>query len=211
MTPDRSAPLRFSAPDDGEELARAEVYGLLARLFLAPPDAELHAAFQVAVTAAPVPGGFLERSWGDLVAAARRLDRDAIEDEFDALFGGVGKPDILPYASFFASGRLNDKPLVALRRSLASLGLEGTGERGVSEDHVASVCEVMRWLIAGEDDGPGGLDAERRFFEAHLAPLAGPLCDAVEQHARADFYRAAARFARDFFAVETQGFDLLDT
>jgi hypothetical protein len=37
----------------GEELARAELYGLLAWLWLAPPDDDLLAQFRVAVTQAP--------------------------------------------------------------------------------------------------------------------------------------------------------------
>jgi TorA maturation chaperone TorD len=202
--------LNFAVADDGDELARAEVYGLLAQLFHAPPDAALHAQFQVAVTAAPVSGAFLERSWGELVAAARRLDRADIGREFDALFQGIGKPEVFLYASFHLAGRLNEKPLVELRHALHSLGLEAAAETGVTEDHIASECEVMRFLIAGDDAGTSNLAAQRRFFDAHLRAWVDALCDAIEAHPGADFYRAAARFARDFFAVEGEGFDLLD-
>ncbi len=202
--------LAFSAPDDGEELARAEVYGLLAELFYAPPDAALHAQFQVAVTVAPVSGAFLEHSWGELVATARRLDREAIGREFDALFQGIGKPEIFLYSSFHLSGKLNEKPLVDLRHALRALGLERVEGIGETEDHIASLCEVMRYLIAGEDAGTSNLAAQRRFFDAHLRPCVDVLCDVVAEHPGADFYSAVARFARDFFAVEAQGFDLLD-
>ena len=77
---------------------------MLAALFYAPPDAALHAQFQVAVTEAPVAGAFLEASWGDLVAAARRLDRAQIAREFDTLFQGVGKPEVFLYGSFYLAG-----------------------------------------------------------------------------------------------------------
>jgi TorA maturation chaperone TorD len=203
-------PIAFAAADDAEELARAEVYGLLAALFYAPPDAALHAQFQVAVTEAPVPGAFLEASWGDFVAAARRLDQAQIEREFDTLFQGVGKPDVFLYGSFYLAGKLNEKPLVALRHSLRELGLARSETVNETEDHIASVCEVMRYLIAGDDVATSNLAAQRRFFDAHLRGWVDPLCAAIEAHPAADFYAALAHFARDFFGVEAQAFDLLD-
>ena len=75
-------PLTFSpAPDDSEEIARAEIYGLLAQLFYAPPVEALYAQLQIAVTQAPARGGFLEASFGELVAASRRLTLAAVGDE----------------------------------------------------------------------------------------------------------------------------------
>jgi TorA maturation chaperone TorD len=203
-------PIAFASADDAEELARAEVYGVLATLFYAPPDAELYGKFQVAVTEAPVAGAFLERSWSNLVAAGRRLDRAAIAAEFDRLFQGVGKPDIFLYGSYYLAGRLNEKPLVALRHSLRALGLAKSGRTSETEDHIASLCEVMRYLIAGDDAATSNLAAQRRFFDEHLRGWVGAMCDAIEAHPEADFYAALAHFARDFFAVEGQAFDLLD-
>lgn len=203
-------PIGFAAADDAEELARAEVYGVLAALFYAPPTAELHAQLQVAVTEAPAAGGFLERGWGELVAAARRLSRDDIAREYDCLFQSVGKPEIFLYGSFHVAGRLNEKPLVLLRRTLHELGIARSEAMRETEDHIASVCEVMRYLIAGDDAATARLATQRGFFDAHLRPWAGVLCEAIDAHPDADFYAALARFARDFFAVEQQAFDLLD-
>ena len=204
-------PIGFAAgADDAEELARAEVYGVLAALFYAPPDSAMLAQFQVAVTEAPVAGAFLEASWGDLVAAARRLDAARIAGEFDTLFQGIGKPDVFLYGSFYLAGKLNEKPLVAVRHSLRELGLARSETMNETEDHIASLCEVMRYLIAGDDAGTSNLAAQRRFFDSHLRGWVDPLCDAIETHPDADFYAALARFARDFFAVERQAFDLLD-
>jgi len=204
-------PVTFAAgADDAEELARAEIYGVLAALFYAPPDPAMHAQFQVAVTEAPVAGAFLEASWGELVAAGRRLDAAQIASEFDTLFGGVGKPEIFLYGSFYLAGKLNEKPLVALRHSLRELGLARSETMSETEDHIASLCEVMRYLIGGDDAATSNLVAQRRFFDAHLRSWVDSLCAAVEAHPDADFYAALARFARDFFAVERQAFDLLD-
>lgn len=211
MSSEAGSPLRFAAADDAsEELARAEVYGLLARLFLAPPSAELYAQLRVAPTEAPTRGGFLETSWSELVATARRLPLEAVVDEHAALFQGVGKPEVCLFGSWYVTGFLNQQPLVELRSDLAALGLQRADAVLETEDHIASVCEVMRYLIAGDDVGVSNLASQQRFFAAHLRGWFEPLCEAIAVHPRADFQRALAGFARDFFRVEVQGFDLLD-
>ena len=205
------AALRFvPAADDSEELARAEVYGLLASLLLHAPSPDLYAQLRVAVTQAPARGGFLEAHWSDLVATARRLPLEAVIDEHAALFLGVGKPEVCLYGSWYRTGFLNQQPLVELRSDLAALGLARADNVLETEDHIASLCEVMRYLIAGHDAGVSNLARQQRFFDAHLRGWVEPLCDALAAHPRADFYRAVAGFARDFFSVEAQGFDLLE-
>jgi TorA maturation chaperone TorD len=205
-----SASVVFQSQDSGEELARAEVYGLLAELFFAPPSPDLYEQLRVAVTEAPMSGAFLERSWGELVAASRRLTLADIEAEYVALFGGVGKPAVCLFGSWYLAGALNQQPLVALRLALEDLGLERPQGVLETEDHIASLCEVMRYLIAGDDLGVSNLAAQQRFFNSHLRGWVEGLCEALVAQKQADFYRALADFARDFFAVESQGFDLLD-
>lgn len=192
-----------------EETARAEVYGVLAALFYAPPSPELMAQLRVAVTEAPAAGGFLEEPWRQLVGAARELSDAQVADEYDALFGGVGKPDVMLFGSYYLSGFLNEKPLAQLRGDLAALGL--SREEGVNEteDHFACVCEVMRYLIAGDDVEVANLTQQQKFFSTHLQPWGMSLCDAIEQHPLARFYAALAGFVRAFLSVEAQGFDML--
>jgi TorA maturation chaperone TorD len=203
-----SEPLPTTSALD-EETARAEIYGLLAQLWYAPPPPELLAALRVAVTEAPVAGAFLERSWGDVVAVAQRLSAVAIADEYDALFGGVGKPEVYLFGSHYLTGFLNEKPLARLRGVLADLGLARDEAVPETEDHVACVCEVMRYLIAGDDVAVANLTRQREFFSEHMQPWVGALCDAVDAHPRAAFYSALARFTRAFVSVEAQGFDML--
>ena len=210
MSSETAAALRFAPADDAEELARAEVYGLLGELLIAPPTAALYAQLRVAVTEAPTRGAFLESSWAELVATARRLPPEAVADEHSALFGGVGKPEVCLYASWYLTGFLNQKPLVDLRSDLAAIGLQRADAVLETEDHIASVCEVMRYLIAGDDVGVSNLASQQRFFTAHLRGWFEPLCEAIVVHPKADFYRALAGFARDFLRVEVQGFDLLE-
>jgi TorA maturation chaperone TorD len=192
-----------------EETARAEVYGLLAALYYAPPSADLLAQLRVAVTEAPAAGGFLEEPWRQFVGTVRDLSDRQVASEYDALFGGVGKPEIYLFGSWYLSGFLNEKPLAALRNDLAALGLARDETMPETEDHFACVCEVMRYLIAGDDVEIANLTQQQKFFSAHVQPWATQMCDAITAHPKAKFYAALAAFTAAFVSVETQGFDLM--
>ena len=148
-----------------EETARAEIYGLLAQLFYQVPSPDLLAQLRVAVTDAPVEGSFLEEPWRQLVAASRASSDVDVAAEYNHLFGGVGKPEIYLYASHYMSGFLNDKPVARLREDLAALGLERDDSMSETEDHFACLCEVMRYLIAGEDVAVSNLTHQRELFQ----------------------------------------------
>ncbi len=203
-----SAAPKTSALD--EETARAEVYGLLCALLYAPPAPELLSQLRVAVTQAPSEGGFLEQPWVVLVQAAREATDTQIADEFQTLFGGVGKPEVYLFGSHYLSGFLNEKPLVRLRTDLAKLGLGRDEDMSETEDHFAYGCEVMRYLIAGDDVAIANLTQQKSFFGDHLQPWAAAMCDAIAAHPKSRFYRAVAEFTQSFLTVEQQGFDLLD-
>jgi TorA maturation chaperone TorD len=211
MATPSAAPLTFATTDGSEELARAELYGLLAQLWLAPPDSALLQQFKVAVTEAPERGGHLEAPWHELVAAMRAITPEAAAEEHDALFGGVGKPEVFAYASYHLSGFLNERPLAQLRTDLERLGLARDEARAETEDHIAFLFETMRYLIAGDDVAVCNLEQQRRFFRTHLQPWVAPLCDAVDAQPAALLWRAVAGMTRAFMQVEAQGFDLLET
>lgn len=192
-----------------EETARAEVYGLLSQLWYAPPSPELLANLRVAVTDAPAQGAFLEEPWRALVGTARAMSDAEVAAEHDALFGGVGKPEVYLFGSHYLSGYLNEKPLARLRDDLRELGLARDEAMPETEDHVAYLCEVMRYLIAGEDVAVANLTHQRAFFTTHLQPWIEALCDAASAHPKSRFHAALAGFTRAFFQVEVQGFDLL--
>ena len=200
-------PVSSSALD--EETARAEVYGLLAALYYAPPTPEFMAQLRVAVTEAPAAGGFLEEPWREFVAAARAVDDEAVANEYDSLFGGVGKPEVYLFGSHYLSGFLNEKPLAALRSDLAELGLARDEAMPETEDHVAYISEVMRYLIAGDEVEVANLTQQQKFFTKHVLPWVPQMCDAIVAHPKARFYGALAGFTRAFVSVESQGFDML--
>ncbi|MFM7026970.1 MAG: molecular chaperone [Limnohabitans sp.] len=198
---------RSSAMD--EEVARAEMYGLLATLFYQPPDQALLAQLQAAVTEAPEAGGFLEEPWCALVAQSRSMMAAQIAAEYNALFGGVGKPEVYLFGSHYLSGFLNEKPLVQLRHDLAALGLARDEQMPETEDHVAYLMEVMRYLIAGEDVAVCNLTHQSRFFGIHIQPWLSRMCQEMAAHPRAAFYARLAELTEAFASVESQGFDLM--
>ena len=198
---------RSSALD--EEIARAEMYGLLATLYYQAPSEELLTQLQTAVTEAPEQGGFLEEPWRELVAQARSMSADQVAQEYTALFGGVGKPEVYLFGSHYLSGFLNEKPLVQLRDDLAALGLARSQQMPETEDHVAYLLEVMRYLIAGDDVAVCNLTRQAEFFSRHLQPWLSAMVEAVMAHPRAAFYGRLAALTQAFASVEAQGFDLL--
>lgn len=204
----------MSAPDavgpracSPEDEARADLYGLLARLWLAPPDDALIGEFARAAQADEPPGGALAAPWRGLVEAMCAVSRADLAEEHAALFEGVGKPEVLVCASYYLTGFLNERPLAALRDDLAALGLARDPARGETEDHVAFLFEVMRYLIVGDDGAVCTLKAQRQFHHARLRPWIDRLCDAVDAHPRARAWRAVSQVTRAFMQVEAQAFE----
>ena len=193
-----------------EDLARADLYGLIARFFHLPPDQEL--LDQIAATAneqdatdeAP-----LAKAWMDVVEVAKNNTAKAWRDEFDLNFISVGKPNVVLNGSFYIAGHLNEKPLVYIRKALEEFGLESAEEVTETEDHISALCEVMRYLIAGDDVEISNLTNQREFFNAYIRPWYDDLCDAIEGIPEMHLYRPVAALTREFLAIEGQSFDMI--
>ena len=200
--------------DEGlpEDLARADLYGLIARLFHQPPDQEL-----LNQIAASIPDGEevqaedapLAKVWHSVVEVAKNNPAKAWHDEFDLNFISVGRPNIILNGSFYMAGHLNEKPLVEIRRSLETFGLESAEEVTETEDHISALCEVMRYLIAGDDVEISNLTNQWVFFNSHIRPWYDELCDAIEDIPEMHLYHPVAALTREFLAIEGQGFDMI--
>ena len=186
-----------------EDQARADLYALIARLLSAAPDAALLAdlgrADALAAQQADHP---LDLAWAKLVAAAAAIDAQAGQEEFDALFVSIGTPQINPYASLYLAGFMMEQPLAALRAELAEFGLARV-DGGELEDHLASLCETMRILIAGYGGRRRPLAQQRAFFERHIGSWYERCLDDIRAAAGANFYVRVADFAQAFFDVES--------
>lgn len=195
-----------------EELARADLYGLIARLFHQAPDQEL-----LNQISASIPDGQesqadaapLSLFWNSLVELAKNNLAKAWQEEFDLNFISVGRPNIILNGSFYMAGHLNEKPLVDIRRALETFGLEPAEEITETEDHISALCEVMRYLIAGDDVEISNLTNQRIFFNAHIRPWYDELCDAIEAIPEMHLYHSVASLTREFLAIESQSFDMI--
>jgi TorA maturation chaperone TorD len=195
-----------------EELARADLYGLIARLFHQAPDQEL-----LNQISASIPDGQesqadaapLSLFWNSLVELAKNNLAKAWQEEFDLNFISVGRPNIILNGSFYMAGHLNEKPLVDIRRALETFGLEPAEEITETEDHISALCEVMRYLIAGDDVEISNLTNQRVFFNAHIRPWYDELCDAIEATPEMHLYHSVASLTREFLAIESQSFDMI--
>ena len=192
-------PMKFVAP---EEAARANLYGLIARLFYAPPDAQLISELR---QAPPIEGDALGAPWREMVEACASAFPAALEAEHTELFVGTGKTPVTPYLSRYVLKHKGDNPLVDLRQQLAAWGIarrEGVPEY---EDHISGICETMRFAIAVQQRSA---EEQRIFFERFVYPGAIGFCDAVSASNQARFYRLVAAFARAFLEVEKSAFEM---
>ncbi len=197
--------MQFVSTLPPEEVARANFYGLLARLFYAPPDAAL---LQAMAGADPIDAedGGIGQAWQRLARAAAAADAEAVCEEYENSFVGTGRAPVSLYTSAYTIRYSNEVPLVALRATLVELGLarrEGVHE---PEDHIAALCETMRHLVAQQKRELG---EQAQFFHRWMAPAIDPLCDAIEKHGGTDFYRHVAVFAKCFFQLEQSAFEML--
>jgi TorA maturation chaperone TorD len=200
-----SAPLEFVPTLAPEEAARANFYGLLARLFQAPPDRALLEALAKGEEMTAEAGG-IAAAWRELARSAAQFDPQTVREEYDSAFIGTGKAPVTLYAGAYSVRYTNEVPLAALRGELARLGLARRTETSEPEDHIAALCEVMRYLISEEK---ADLVVQRRFFICWIWPSAGPLCDAIGESPVTGFYRSVARFAKSFFELEKSAFEML--
>src|SRR5260221_4581031 len=149
---------------DEIEAARAQEYALLAVLLARPPDADLLGRL-AELRGDPSPLGLAHAA---LAAAARDTTAARVEREYFDLFIGLGRGELLPYASYYRTGFLHERPLARLRYDLARLGIEQAPDRAEPEDHAAFLCEIMAGVAGRCLPAPPGVD--RTLFEVHLAP-----------------------------------------
>jgi TorA maturation chaperone TorD len=191
--------LKFVAP---EEQARANFYALLARLFYAPPDAGMLGALaQARMDGAEA----LAAAWRELSHAAAGADPEKLREEYEERFIGTGKAPVTLYTSAYTIRFSNEVPLAALRGELAAMGLGRRDGVHEPEDHIAALCDVMRYLITAQRE----LSEQQRFFGKWVQPAVEPLCSAIEKDSGTAFYRHVSRFARAFFRLEQTAFEML--
>jgi TorA maturation chaperone TorD len=187
---------------DEVDLARAQEYALLSTLLSRSPDAQLLARLaRLRGDASAL--GVAHAALGE---AAARADVEKVGREFFDLFIGLGRGELLPYASYYLTGFLYERPLARLRQDLQRIGIEQTKGQTEPEDHAAILCEIMAGVTRRDIPAPAG--AAREIFDKHMAPWIGRFFADLERAKSADFYARVGALGRTFMEIETEAFAL---
>lgn len=185
-----------------EDIARAEEYALIGALLWRAPTVETLAA----LAALKGDASELGAAHFQIARLAGEVDPAVLQREFFDLFIGVGRGEILPYASYYLTGFLHERPLALVRGDMEKLGLARADRVGEPEDHVAILFDVMRGLIRGEFASDGV--AEHQFFTRHIQPWANRLFADLETQSTSAFYRAVGAAGRIFVEIEAGALEL---
>ena len=193
---------RLSTQLDDVDRARALVYRLLGHALAGPPSPELLGRL-MRLDGGEAPIGAAMR---ELASRAAGCGAEEVLREYDALFIGLARGELVPYASFYLTGFLHERPLARLRGDLARLGLQRAAGRPEPEDHIATVCEVMADLIERPALSREGVVSEAEFFARHVEPWAGRFFADLERAAHARLYEPLGTIGRLMIELDRQGF-----
>ncbi|KIN77818.1 TorD/DmsD family molecular chaperone [Sulfitobacter mediterraneus] len=187
------------APEDRQ---RADLYNFLGLLLAGPPSEML------LEQCADLGGdeGPLGTAINALAKIANLSKPAQVEREFNKLFIGLGRGELLPYASYYLTGFLNEKPLASLRRDMAARGMRRAPNVYEPEDNIASLMELMGAMVVGRFGSPAPLDDQKVFFNRHITPWAGHFYSDLEAAKNSVFYAAVGAVGRVFMEIESEGF-----
>ena len=203
MTPD--APTTPEQGATAEDRLRADVYNFLGLLLAGPPD------HMLLDQTAQLEGddSDLGQAMQSMARVAKVVKPEAVVREFSALFIGLGLGELLPYASYYLTGFLNEKPLATLRGDMAARGITRSPVVYEPEDNIASLMEMMAGMIVGRFGAPASLEDQRAFFNKHIAPWAGHFFTDLEGAEHSVFYAPVGTAGRLFMEIEREGFRML--
>jgi len=180
--------------DNQQQTIRADIYLLLSSLYRQQPSTELIAFLsQLEMEQAD---SAMQRAWHKVKSAAIESSQEQLEDEYQELFIGIGRGEVVPFASWHLTGSLMEKPLASIRHDLALLGLEREEQVKEPEDHFSALCEVMSVLTEEEEE------LQQVFFNKHLGTWFSSLVEQVKQAKNANFYLAVAELTNAFMTLE---------
>lgn len=185
-----------------EDLLRADLYRMLATVLADPPSSEMLS------TLAALSGdeSDLGQGIGTLAKLAGTATPDGVEREYNRLFIGLGRGELLPYASYYLTGFLNEKPLARLRGHMSELGIERNPDVKEPEDHIATLCEMMSGLILGSFGTPLSVEDQHAFFNTHVATWASHFFRDLEAAEGSVFYAPIGKIGRAFMEIEIEAF-----
>ncbi len=189
---------------DEIDIARSREYAMLALLLgREPADSTLAALSELSGDPSPLGMAHI-----GLAEAASAIEARQAGREFFRIFIGVGRGELLPYASYYLTGFVHERPLAHVREDLSRLGISRADTMREPEDHIAILCETMAGLADGRF--PADFAAQKAFFRRHLQPWATRFFADLESTGDAAFYAKVGTVGRTFMEIEAAGFDLDD-
>ena len=185
-----------------EDRLRADFYNFLGLLLSGPPD-------QLVLNQCAGLSGDetdLGKAIGAMARVAKASKPQAVEREFNALFIGLGRGELLPYASYYLTGFLNEKPLAQLRGDMAARGITRAANVYEPEDNIASLMEMMAGMIVGRFGTPAPLETQKTFWSKHIGPWAGHFFSDLEVANNSIFYASVGSAGKVFMEIEREAF-----
>ncbi|APP04518.1 TPA: molecular chaperone TorD family protein [Vibrio harveyi] len=183
-----------------EQTLRTEIYLVLSALFRSAPSEEM-IEFLTSLEVEPSESA-MQKAWIALQQAAKDSNREALEDEYQDLFIGIGRGEVMPFGSWHMTGAMMEKPLAEIRHDLELLGFERDANVKEPEDHIAALCEVMS-MLTGEEE-----DLQQAVFNKHIAPWFSSFTQQLENAESANFYKPAAQLCEAFLTLEQVRFSV---
>ncbi|MCG9582557.1 molecular chaperone [Vibrio tubiashii] len=180
--------------DNQQQTIRADIYLLLSSLYRQQPSTELIAFLSQLETEQAESA--MQLAWHKVKSAAIESSQEQLEDEYQELFIGIGRGEVVPFASWHLTGSLMEKPLASIRHDLGLLGLEREEQVKEPEDHFSALCEVMSVLTDEEEE------LQQVFFNKHLGTWFSSLVKQVKEAKNASFYLAVAELTNAFMTLE---------
>ncbi|UTZ37428.1 molecular chaperone [Vibrio campbellii] len=183
-----------------EQTLRTEIYLVLSALFRSAPSEEM-IEFLTSLEVEPSESA-MQKAWIALQQAAKDSNREALEDEYQDLFIGIGRGEVMPFGSWHMTGAMMEKPLAEIRHDLELLGFERDENVKEPEDHIAALCEVMS-MLTGEEE-----NLQQAVFNKHIAPWFNSFTQQLENAESANFYKPAAQLCEAFLTLEQVRFSV---
>tara|TARA_B100000614_G_scaffold102243_1_gene91932 strand:- start:545 stop:1156 length:612 start_codon:yes stop_codon:yes gene_type:complete len=137
---------------------------------------------------------------------SKKVSPSDIRNEYQNLFIGVGRGELLPFGSFYITGFLHDKPLASIRRDLNAMGIKRGDDFKEPEDHIACLCEIMSGMIIGEYGKYFPVPEQKSFFTKHIQPWAEHFFTDLEGAKSAIFYSPVGTIGKLFMKIEEEAF-----
>lgn len=193
------AVLGLVAPEDR---MRADLYDYLGLMLARPPDAAL------LEKTAGLTGddGDMGQAIAGLARVAKVTGPAAAEREFNTLFIGLSRGELLPYASYYLTGFLNEKPLALLRRDMRERQIARAENVFEPEDNIASLMEMMGGMITGRFGAVTNIADQKSFFDKHIGPWASHFFTDLEATGSSVLYASVGAVGRIFMDIEQEAF-----